>query len=81
MTRALALTDYGVEEVALLDPETLKKLAKFLCDANVHEANATEVSNEAWERQEAANGGYCDFCRDFAGKVMAKFEVDCEVES
>lgn len=68
----------SVETGILLDRSTLDKLAAWLCDNNCCvdvEQYMTDKGGARYERERKENGGYCHHCRDFAGKLLASFNV------
>ncbi len=80
----LAHTSSGVETVSQLDKDALDKLAKWLCRENAYHddkhphglsADAWDRSCEVFEKQQQRNGGYCNTCRDFAGELLANFDL------
>lgn len=75
----LAVTSGGVEVVLPVDPESLKVLAQWICD-EACVTNQTESHNcgpdcpacNNYEYEQEKNGGYCDKCRDFAGRLLTE---------
>jgi hypothetical protein len=91
MAQVLAYTNTGVETVSVLDRPSLDNLARWLCqedsyhdrhDAFYASKNANDSDTFAvFEREKRNNGGYCDSCRDYAGKILASFDIRCIPES
>ena len=83
----LVLTDNGVEEATIISRDQLDLLARWLCQKNEYcdhqpshfdDKRTKEQLDRAYDRAEEerkANGGYCNACRDFAGEILAKFDV------
>jgi hypothetical protein len=80
----LAHTSFGVETVAQLDNDALDKLGTWLCEeksycAGRYENYARKFGDEAadrvWTNEKKRNGGYCDPCKNFAGELLAKFDL------
>ena len=82
MSQVLVSTDYGVVRGKPLDESQLGNLAKWLCQEKYIHDNYLphlKISDSAWEKQVAKNGGYCDKCRDFAGEILSNFDLHSEV--
>lgn len=79
----LAHTSSGVETVSQLDKDALDKLAKWLCEENSYHDFALKLTagytadqvEQQFDRQQKTNGGYCDRCKDFAGELLANFDL------
>ncbi len=81
----LAHTSSGVETVSQLDKDALDNLAKWLCQENgYHDVKRPrdKLTTEEWDRscevfekQQQRNGGYCNTCKDFAGELLANFDL------
>ena len=76
----LVLTDDGVAECPEINRDQLDALAQWLCEHNNYHDRlqgwaAGQVADEEFERQHRDNGGYCNLCRDFAGKILAQFTL------
>ena len=77
--KVLAVTSCGVETVQTVDPEELATLAKWLCsDESYHDKVRPALSNEKWESECRVNGGFCNDCRDLAGRIMVFNGSDCQ---
>lgn len=81
----IALTSNGVEDVKLLDEKKLDFMASWLCEeTSYHDyrdafhrngrIGLTDKEMQGFEAQRDRNGGYCDDCRDFAGKILVAME-------
>lgn len=75
----LAYTSSGVESVALLTEQNLDSLATWLCSDNEYhyykEANSSfRVADHEFDKQVKAQG-YCNLCKDFAGEILAHFDL------
>ena len=69
-------TDGRVEDALPIDRKKLDLLAGFLCgQADYHDAaeahSTRRTTDREFDRQRERNGGYCDLCRDFAGRILA----------
>ncbi len=69
----LVYTTDGVQDAPEIDADALKALAKFFCDDCMHD-RLPQQSNERFESAVDVNG-YCDRCRDFAGSILARFNL------
>ena len=74
----IAYTSSGVEMVTPIDPERLNALAKWICDEacitnmqDCHKCTENCVPCDDFAHQRSRNG-YCDRCRDFAGRLLAE---------
>ena len=79
---ALAATAFGVQTVSVLDKDAVRDLALFLCreaeshvDSPTHKCSPDCDCDKRFERECKRNGGYCDPCRDFAGKLLSRFDM------
>ena len=81
----LAHTSSGVETVSQLDKDALDKLARWLCEENAYHdthyysrqqrEHNVEADDRRYDAEYKANGGYCDRCKDFAGELLANFDL------
>ena len=76
---ALAYTSGGVESVALIDQDALDSLAEWLCqDKQIHDAleahRTSKVQDFVFDKQ-VKEQGYCNVCKDFAGEILAHFDL------
>lgn len=75
------LVDGEVKEGTQVDQQQLDALALWLCredeycNALWHNARTTTASEDRFESERKENGGYCDECRNHAGRILAKFNV------
>lgn len=75
------LVDGEVKEATQVDQQQLSALALWLCVEDQYcnglwqNAKTTEASERRFEAERERNGGYCDNCRDHAGRILAKFNV------
>lgn len=70
------LTDDGVRTGTILDPEMVAELARWLCqEREAHDGHVGYLGDTAWEAQVKENGGYCNYCRDFAGELLVNFSL------
>lgn len=75
------LVNGEVKEATPVDQQRLDALATWLCqeteycDSLWHNAKTTEASERRFDAERERNGGYCDDCRDHAGRILAKFNV------
>ena len=86
----LASTSSGVETVSVLDKQALDKLATWLCNEESYHDDkrprSSRMDQMEWDRCEERfeserknNGGYCDPCMDFAGKLLSEFDLRVKV--
>jgi hypothetical protein len=72
-------TPNGVETGTVLALAELNRLAFWLCQVaeycSVLPYTGSRAEDDRWEREREDNGGYCDHCRDFAGKLLSEFAL------
>jgi hypothetical protein len=67
-----------VERAPVLDPCALNDLASWLCESGHHDTDPMWTGSPAQHErydQEKREFGFCNYCRDFAGALLVKFEV------
>ncbi len=69
----LVYTTDGVQDAPEIDADALKALAKFFCEDELHD-RLPQQSDLEYESAVDLHG-YCDRCRDFAGGILARFNV------
>lgn len=75
------IVDGEVREATQVDQQQLDALALWLCKKDEycislwHNAKTTTASEYRFESEREENGGYCDDCRNHAGRILAKFNV------
>lgn len=75
------LVDGEVKEGTQVDQRQLDALALWLCRKDEycislwHNAKTTTASERRFESECKENGGYCDECRNHAGRILAKFAL------
>lgn len=88
MPKALkVLVDGSVETAAPIDEAQLDALATWLCQKDEYCNSLSHNSNPMninvaygrFERERESNGGYCNDCRNHAGRILGKFNIT-EVE-
>jgi hypothetical protein len=78
------LVDNCVHYAPAIDPDQLDALASCLCsDLDFHDIILADPPENAQRRFEAQRQkqGYCDECRDFAGRILARFDVTEKLDS
>ena len=72
----LVLTDSGVADCPVIDPEQLDALARWLCaERAYHDRVANSDTSEIEFEIQVEEHGHCDICRDFAGEILARFNL------
>lgn len=78
----IALVNGSVESVIPLNEQALHDLARYLCeelmicDGAWSRMEDIHQRDERYEREQQANGGYCNYCKDWAGRILVKFDVE-----
>ena len=68
----LALTSSGVEDVTLIDPAELDRLATWLCETDEYHARLYNNStSDASFTEQFNTNGFCNKCCDHAGEILA----------
>ena len=75
----LVYTSNGVETGVTISKPDLDRLALWLCRTDEYccrlSYSNTLGEDAQIEREIRANGGYCDRCKDHAGKLLSEFFV------
>ena len=82
---AIAATHFGVDTVSLLSKSALDGLARWLCVTEMYHDDRHrrgQMTQDQWDKSETIfeeqcerNEGYCDACRDFAGRLLSQFDL------
>ena len=69
----------GVQLGTVIDRTSLDTVGRWLCQVDEYCSHFPYTGSAAEdariEREQKENGGYCDRCREFAGKLLAQFFV------
>jgi hypothetical protein len=72
-------TGDGVTTGTVLALAELNRLGFWLCQVAEYCSalpyNGSLGEDELFERERENNGGYCDHCRNFAGKLLSEFAI------
>lgn len=75
----LVYTSDGVTNGTILHRAELDELGVWLCDHDEYCAHfpytGTAGEDAQIERERRNNGGYCNRCRDYAGKLLSVFSM------